>query len=112
MGILKFSNPFNRFEADPDGPRFVIHKRYQVDIPLSQYDSKRPFRILSYLENRKLLKKGMLRRPRPVSLKRLALVHGTEYMHTLEKPGAMESVLGISLDQKSQDRFLCFQRIM
>ncbi len=112
MEILKFINPFNKLEKNPDGPRFIIHKRYQVDIPIREYDEKRPFRILSYMEKRKLLKKGMLRRPRPVSLKRLALVHGTEYLHTLEKPGAMESVLGIPLDQKAQDRFLCFQRMM
>jgi acetoin utilization deacetylase AcuC-like enzyme len=112
MEILKFINPFRKLEKNPDGPRFVIHKRYQVDIPFREYDEKRPFRILSYLQNRRLLKKGMLRRPRPVSLKRLALVHGQEYLHTLEIPGAMESVLGIPLDQKTQDRFLCFQRMM
>jgi len=112
MDILNFINPFSNFENNPAGPRFIIHKRFQVDIPLPLYDQKRPFRILSYLQSRKLLKKGMLQRPRPVSLKRLALVHGADYLHALEKPGAMESVLGITLDQKSQDRFLSFQRMM
>ena len=62
------------------GVRFVIHKRYQVDIPFPQYDAQRPFRILQYLRRRGLLKRGMLIRPRPVSLRRLKLVHDTAYL--------------------------------
>ena len=94
------------------GVRFVIHKRYQVDIPFPQYDAQRPFRILQYLRRRGLLKRGMLIRPRPVSLRRLKLVHDTAYLKSLGSNAALESILGISLDSGSQDRFLCFQRLM
>ncbi len=96
----------------PSGPRFVIHKRYQVDIPFTDYDSRRPFRILSYLRKHHLLRRGMLLQPRPVSLGLLQRVHDSEYIRSLENPGALESILGMSLDLKSQDRFLCIQRFM
>jgi len=96
----------------PSGPRFVIHKRYQIDAPFTEYDSRRPFRILSYLRKRHLLRRGMLLQPRPVSLSLLQRVHDSAYIRSLENPGALEPILGMSLDLKSQDRFLCVQRMM
>jgi len=98
--------------GNPPGPRFVIHNDYQLDIPFRQYDPRRPFRILSYLQGRRLLRRGMVRQPRPASLKRLQLIHDPEYLHSLEEPGALESVVGESLDVQDQDHYLGFQRIM
>ncbi len=98
---------------DPrEGVRFVIHKRYQVNIPFPQYDARRPFRILQYLRGQGLLKRGMLIRPRPVSLQRLKLVHDTRYLTSLGSTEALTSILGITLDDRAQDQFLCFQRLM
>jgi acetoin utilization deacetylase AcuC-like enzyme len=94
------------------GPYFVIHRRYQMDIPFPQYDSRRPFRILSFLETRRLLRPGTLRRPRPATIKQLQLVHEPDYLHSLEEAGALHPVLGFELDIKTQDKFLCFQRMM
>jgi len=99
-------------KGGPSGPRFVIHKRYQIDIPFAEYDARRPFRILGYLRRRHLLRRGMLLRPRPVSLNWLQRVHDPEYIQSLEKPGALEPILGSSLDMEGQDRFLCFQRML
>ena len=96
----------------PSGPRFVIHKRYQIHAPFAEYDSRRPFRILSYLRKRHLLRRGMLLQPRPVSLSLLQRVHDSEFIRSLENPGALKPILGMSLDLKSQDRFLCVQRMM
>ena len=96
----------------PQGPRFVIHKRYQIDISFAEYDSRRPFRILGYLRKRHLLRRGMLLRPRLVSLNLLQRVHDPDYMRSLENPGALEPILGVSLDLKAQDRFLFFQRMI
>jgi acetoin utilization deacetylase AcuC-like enzyme len=94
------------------GPRFVIHRRYQLDSPFPQYDSRRPFRILSYLEKRRLLRKGVLRRPRPASIRQLELAHSREYLRSMEQPGALEPILGVNLEPRAQDRFLCFQRMV
>ncbi len=99
--------------GDPrSGVRFVIHKRYQVDIPFPQYDAKRPFRILQYLRTHGLLKQGMLIRPRPVSLRRLQLVHDQGYLKSLGEPNSLKLILGLTLDSRTQDQFLCFQRLM
>lgn len=94
------------------GLRLVIHRGYQVDIPFPQYDARRPFRILQYLRGQKLLHRGMLVRPRPISLRRMELVHDRRYLKSLDDPGAMEAVLGFRLGASAQDRFLCFQRLM
>jgi len=98
--------------GNPAGPRFVICRDYQIRTPFPQYDGRRPFRILNYLENRRLLKQGMLRRPRPVSLKRLLQVHDPLYVQSLQEPQAMEKVLGYRLDAAAQDNFLAFQRLV
>lgn len=94
------------------GPYFIIHRRYQMDAPFPQYDPRRPFRILSFLESRHLLRRGSLRRPRPATIKQLQLVHDPNYLHSLEEAGALTPVLGFELDVKTQDKFLCFQRMM
>lgn len=98
--------------TNPAGPRFIISRGYRIDSPFPQYDRDRPFRILRYLETRHLLKPGMLRRPRPVSLKRLRAVHDAEYLRSLQEPQAMEPVLGFPLPPDTQDHFLAFQRLM
>ena len=98
--------------GNPAGPRFVIARDYQIGIPFLQYDRRRPFRILRYLENHHLLKPGMLRRPRPVSLKRLQQIHDAAYMQSLQDPQAMEAILGFRLSALAQDQFLAFQRLM
>ena len=96
----------------PPGPRFVVHKRYQLNTPFPQYDGRRPFRILAYLEMRGLLRKGMLRRPRPATIAQLELAHDRDYLRSMEAPGALRPILAMDLEPKDQDRFLCFQRIV
>ncbi len=97
---------------DDPGPYFIIHRLYQLEAPFPQYDPRRPFRILSFLETRNLLRRGTLRRPRPVTIKQLQSVHDPDYLHSLEETGALRQVLGFDLDVKTQDKFLCFQRMM
>jgi len=94
------------------GPRLVIHRDYQVGLVVPQYDARRPFRIISYLEKQGLLRRGMLHRPRPVSIRQLAHVHSPDYLRSLEAPGALESILGLTVSQELQDNFLVFQRTM
>jgi acetoin utilization deacetylase AcuC-like enzyme len=94
------------------GPYFVVHKRYQLNTPFPQYDGQRPFRILAYLETRKLLRKGSLRRPRAAAIAQLELAHDREYLRSMEEPGALTPILGMELNPEHQDRFLCFQRLV
>jgi len=107
----RFKN-FIGLGSNEPGPYFIIHRRYQMEAPFPQYDPRRPFRILSFLETRHLLRRGSLRRPRPATIRQLQLVHDPLYLHSLEEAGALEPVLGFKLDVKTQDKFLCFQRMM
>ena len=97
---------------DRPGPQLVIHDDYRTAVPVGPYDPERPHRIVSYLQHRGMLRRGMLRRPRPASLKRLALVHDPAYLHALEEEGALTSILGTALDDAARDRFLAVQRLM
>lgn len=97
---------------DPSGPRFVIHHRYRIHLPTGIYDEQRAFRIMTYLERRRLLRRGMLHRPRPASLRRMQLVHDPAYLHALQEPGALTPILGTDVDAGFQDRYLEFQRFL
>ena len=94
------------------GVRFFIHKNYRIASPLREYDSRRPFRILRYLESQDLLRRGMLRRPRPASLRQIKLVHTDTYLSSLADPQALVPILGSALPVPDHDRFLSFQRLM
>ncbi|MFO7654900.1 MAG: hypothetical protein R6X25_13945 [Candidatus Krumholzibacteriia bacterium] len=91
---------------------FVYHQRYLLDIALTEYDPERGLKVLSYLQERKLLRQGMLHRPRPASLHRLQLVHHREYLRHLQEPGALDTIVGHQLNPADQDAFLASQRAM
>jgi acetoin utilization deacetylase AcuC-like enzyme len=91
---------------------FVYHRNYRLDLQLPEYDTERALRILAYLQQRGLLRRGMLHRPRPASLRRLLLVHSHDYLNSLQHPGALDSIVGHSLDAEQQDSFLASQRAM
>ena len=112
MNILRRARQMLRFGDGAAGPRFIISSHYQIGVPFPEYDSRRPFRILNYLENRHLLRPGMLCRPRAVSVRRLQRVHDAAYVQSLQDPAAMEAILGFRLDNRTQDEFLAFQRLM
>ncbi|MCP4570844.1 MAG: histone deacetylase [bacterium] len=95
---------------DPPGPRFVIHRQYDLGSGTGDYDGRRPFRVLSYLEHRRLLRRGMVHRPRPASLKRLQRIHDLDYLRSLEESGALTGILGAPVDPATQDRCLAYQR--
>jgi acetoin utilization deacetylase AcuC-like enzyme len=90
----------------------VFHPDYCRDQPAGPYDLMRPHRILHYLRDRGLLRRGMLHRPRPASLKRLQLVHTTAYLDALEQPDALQPILGFAVAPDLQDAFLAGSRAM
>jgi len=94
------------------GPRFVIHRNYQLETSFAQYDARRPFRILSYLRKRRLLRRGTLRRPRPANITQLELAHTKSYLRSMEEAGALKPILGFDLDAATQEKFLNFQRLV
>jgi acetoin utilization deacetylase AcuC-like enzyme len=98
--------------SDRSTTAFVYHPAYRLDLDLPEYDTERSLKILSYLEQRKLMRPGLLHRPRPASLRRLQLVHTRAYLERLQYPGALDTIVGHRFDPEAQDAFLRSQRAM
>ena len=96
----------------PGAPRLVFHRDYCGDQATGPYDLMRPYRILHYLRGQGLLSRDSLHQPRPASLKRLQLVHTTSYLESLERPDALEPILGFAVPADLQDGFLAGSRAM
>jgi acetoin utilization deacetylase AcuC-like enzyme len=95
-----------------DAPRFVFHRDYCGEQATGPYDLMRPYRILHYLRREGLLRRGSLHRPRPASLRRLRLVHTRQYLESLDRPDALEPILGFAASSELQDAFLAGSRAM
>jgi len=91
---------------------FVFHERYLGDMPVPQYDHRRPLKILSFLESQKLIPRRSVRRPRPASLARLGKVHDAAYLQSLERRAGLSPILGFEPSAEAHDRFLSCQRAM
>jgi len=101
-------NPLARRSRLP----FVYSDRYSPEFSLGPLDTKRPLRILVYLESEKLLRRNDLHRPRRASLRQLRRVHPDPYLESLEEPEAMTTLLGFPLAENRQDAFLLALRAM
>ncbi|HOX27113.1 MAG TPA: histone deacetylase [Candidatus Krumholzibacteria bacterium] len=91
---------------------FVFHPDYCGHQPSGPYDLLRPYRILHYLRDQALLRRGSLHRPRPASLNRLQLIHTREYLDSLERPDALTIILGFAVSADLQDAILAGSRAM
>jgi len=101
-----------RLRGVRQGPHFVFHPAYSAEDLAGPYDLRRPYRILHYLREQGLLRRGMLHRPRPASLDRLRLVHTRAYIEALEHPDALLPIVGERLAGELHDAFLAGSRAM
>jgi len=101
-------NPFGRSSHLP----FVSSDLYTPDLDLPPFDTKRPLRILAFLESEHLVRRGDLYRPRRASLRQLRRIHPDTYLESLEGPDAMTALLGFPLAGHRQDAFLIALRAM
>jgi acetoin utilization deacetylase AcuC-like enzyme len=117
-GTNNFMHGLRRFWRRLVPPRkharipFVSSDLYTPDLALPPFDTKRPLRILGFLESEKLIRRGDLLRPRRASLRQLRRVHPDAYLDSLEDPGAMTTLLGFELSSRQQDDFLITLRAM
>ncbi len=101
-------NPFGRRSHLP----LVSSELYTPDLDLPPFDTKRPLRILGFLESEHLVQRGDLYRPRRASLRQLRRIHPDTYLDSLEDPDAMTALLGFPLTGNQQDAFLIALRAM
>lgn len=101
-----------RLRLAPAVVDFVYRRDYQLHLPGVPTDPLRGERILSYLAGERLLSSRGVQSPHPAPLRALRRVHTDAYLESLRDPGALTRVLGLSLDETTQDRVLELQRRM
>ncbi|HYO12380.1 MAG TPA: histone deacetylase [Thermoanaerobaculia bacterium] len=91
---------------------FVYTQRYQVDLPGVLADPRRGEHILAFLDSTGLVGPGAVHRPAPASFRQLRRVHHDDYLDSLNRPGALTRILGLTIRDDLAERVLEMQRIM
>jgi acetoin utilization deacetylase AcuC-like enzyme len=94
------------------GPDFVYSRRYQLDLQGAAVDPLRGERILSFLDASGLLSEHALHAAVPASFRHLRRVHTDDYLDALSRPGALTSIVGLSIGDEQTQRILETQRYM
>ena len=91
---------------------FVYTRRYQLELPGLLYDPRRGEQILAFLDSAGLLGRRSLHAPLPATFRQLRRVHTDDYLDSLNLPGSLTRILGLTLSEDLSDRFLAVQRFM
>ena len=94
------------------GPDFVYSRWYQLDLQGAAVDPLRGERILSFLDASGLLEEPHLHAAMPASYRHLRRVHTDDYLDGLNRPGALTSIVGLSIGDEQTQRILETQRYM
>ena len=94
------------------GPDFVYSRRYQLDLQGAVVDPLRGERILSFLDASGLLSENALHTAAPASFRHLRRVHTDDYLDSLNRPGALTSIVGLTIGDEQTQRILEAQRFM
>jgi acetoin utilization deacetylase AcuC-like enzyme len=91
---------------------FVYSRRYQLELPGLLYDPRRGEQILAFLDSTGLLGRRALHAPVPATFRQLRRVHTDDYLDSLNLPGALNHIAGLTLPETLADRVLAAQRFM
>jgi acetoin utilization deacetylase AcuC-like enzyme len=94
------------------GPDFVYSRRYQLDLQGAAVDPLRGERVLSFLDAAGLLSAEAVHFAHPVTFRHLRRVHTDDYLDALNRPGALTSIVGLSIGDEQTERILETQRAM
>ena len=91
---------------------FVHSRRYQLELPGVLHDPRRGEQILAFLDSAGLLGRRSLHAPSPATFRQLRRVHTDDYLDSLNLPGALTRIVGLTLSEELADRVLATQRFM
>jgi len=83
-----------------------------MGMPGVSLDPLRAHRILAYLLDEGLAGPADVTEPIPVSLERIGLVHTPRYLDSLDRPEALEPVLGFTVSHDEGQRIIDHQRLV
>lgn len=91
---------------------FVYTRQYQLDLPGVLHDPRRAEQILAFLDSAGLLEPHSVHPPPAASFRQLRRVHTDEYLDSLNLPGALNRIVGLTVPEDVADRILSLQRFM
>ena len=91
---------------------FVYSLRYQLELPGLLHDPRRGEQVLAFLDSTGLLGRRALHAPMPATFRQLRRVHTDDYLDSLNLPGALNRIAGLTLPEALSDRVLAAQRFM
>lgn len=96
------------------GPRvqFVYSRDYQIELPGVIFDSQRGERILAFLDSAGLLDRTAVHTAEPAPFHDLRRIHTDDYLDSLNRPGALQRIVGLELSEVQVERVLEAQRAM
>jgi acetoin utilization deacetylase AcuC-like enzyme len=101
-----------RTKLHPPSVRLIYEPAYESAFPGVPMDPQRADRVLAFLANEHLIRRGELSLPRAVALKNLLLAHTPEYLESLQNPETLTSILGAPVSEGLLEEVLDRQRLV
>jgi acetoin utilization deacetylase AcuC-like enzyme len=93
-------------------PAFFYSRRYTLELPAVAHDARRGERILAFLDASGLLRADAVTSPEVATFRQLCRVHSYDYLESLNRPGALLKIVGLTLPDEVTERVLEAQRFM
>ena len=101
-----------RYGVRPPKVRFIYDPAYERNTMGVPLDPLRADRILAFLANERLVRRGEISVPRPAALKNILLVHAPEYLEALQRVETLTGILGTPVSDDELEQVLDLQRLM
>lgn len=101
-----------RYTLHPPDVAFVHHPDYTLALAGVPVDPQRADRIVAFLLERGLIRGGDISRPFPASLANVERVHTQEYLDSLDRPEALERILGFPVTDGQRQQVIDYQRLL
>jgi acetoin utilization deacetylase AcuC-like enzyme len=90
----------------------VVHSpQYDQPIAGSSFDPQRADKILAFLTDERLIRRGDVVRPLPASLENILRVHTAPYIESLERPEVLGEILGMPVASEEVEGLLDLLRL-
>lgn len=90
----------------------VISPGYRYALPGGLLDAERSTRVFSFLRREGLIVRSRIHRPDPATFAELRAAHDDNYLERLQRPGALTSIVGFALSDRTEQELLAVAREM
>ncbi len=101
-----------RYTLRPPDVCFVHHPAYSHGVGGGLMDPSRSAKILGFLTDEQIIRRGDVSRPIPASLENILRVHTPDYLETLSDPAVVSEILGVQFTEREAQQALDMVRLM